>query len=208
LCQDLGHPGCNNEYLIKTESEVAALYNHRSVLENCHSFMLCQMMDKRDDLNILAGLSKDDKTTVKTLLMECILSTDPGAEVPCANKLSAIDSIETRVPQHRLAIMQCIVKMADVSNVARDWDVGFWWSFLAAEEAFNQGDALKSCGIPVPVWVDRTATTKERNSKNLIDTMTMPLFKALGRLAPKFKREVGSILAENRRKWVKEIGPT
>jgi FixJ family two-component response regulator len=208
LCQDLGHPGCNNEYLIKTESEVAALYNHRSVLENCHSFMLCQMLDKRDDLNILAGLSKDDKSIVKSLLMEGILSTDPGAQVSCADKLSAIDSIETKNPQYRLAIMQCIIKMADVSNVARDWDVGFWWSFLAAEEAFNQGDTLRSCGITIPASLDREATSKAQNSKNLIDTVSMPLFKALGRLVPKFKREVVSILAENRRKWVKEIGPT
>jgi CheY-like chemotaxis protein len=46
LCHDLGHPGCNNDYLVRTECEIAKLYNHRSVLENCHSFMLFRMLDK------------------------------------------------------------------------------------------------------------------------------------------------------------------
>ncbi len=203
LCQDLGHPGCNNDFMVKTETEVAALYNHRSVLENCHSFMLCQMLDKREDLNVLAALAKEDQQSVKKIIMECILSTDSGGQIGLADKLKAIEFVETRVAEHRLSIMQCIVKMADASNVARDWESSLRWSCLASEEMFNQGDALRLCGINVPVVFDRNETTMAKNTKDFIDSVALPLGKALGRLFPKFNREVVPILSANRTKWVK-----
>ncbi len=34
VCHDLDHPGVNNKFLVATNSELALLYNDRSVLEN------------------------------------------------------------------------------------------------------------------------------------------------------------------------------
>jgi len=206
LCHDLGHPGCNNDYLVKTECEVASLYNHRSVLENCHSFMLFRMLGKRPELDIFAALSKDDRTVVKKIVIECILSTDPSVHFQYVSKLSAIDSPATATPEQKLVIMQCIVKMADISNVARNWEgPGYKWSCLVNEEFFNQGDALKSCGMDVPAFLDRNATTISKNSKSFIDSIALPLFKALGRLFPKFNEEAVPLLIANRAKWENQV---
>jgi hypothetical protein len=48
LCQDLGHPGCNNDFMVKTESKVAALYNHGLFWKT--ATLSC--LDKRRDLNV------------------------------------------------------------------------------------------------------------------------------------------------------------
>ena len=36
LCHDLEHPGVNNPFLVSSRSDLATLYNDRSVLENHH----------------------------------------------------------------------------------------------------------------------------------------------------------------------------
>ncbi len=65
LCHDIGHPGHNNDFLVKTESEIAMLYNNRSILENYHSFLLFRLLSSRPELNVFANFSKDDVATVR-----------------------------------------------------------------------------------------------------------------------------------------------
>ncbi len=202
LCHDLGHPGCNNDYLVKTESEVAQLYNHRSVLENCHSFMLFRMLEKRPELDVFAGLPAENRTQVQKIVMECILATDPSAHFQYVFKLGAIASLGEMKPDERLSVMQCVIKMTDISNVARAFEgPGARWSELVNEEFFNQGDALRSCGMAVPEFLDRHVTTVATNSVSFINGLALPLFKALGRLFPEFDTEVVALLVANKAKW-------
>jgi hypothetical protein len=101
--------------------------------------------------------------------------------------------------------MQCILKMADISNVAREWDgPGYSWSCLVSQEFFNQGDAMRQYSMEVAPFLDRNATTIGKNSISFIDHVAMPLFVALGKLFPEFQREVVSVLAANRLRWVEE----
>jgi CheY-like chemotaxis protein len=205
LCHDLGHPGQNNDYMIRTGSEIAMLYNRRSVLENCHSFLLFRLLSGRPDADILAVLPHDDKSEVERMIMECILSTDPSLHTKYVKKLCAMSSTSVLLPYQRLLIMQCIVKMADISNVARDWDgPGYRWSCLVSQEFFDQGDALKSYSMNVAPFLDRNATTIGKNSLVFIDGFALPLFQAIGQLFPNFDTNIVPILITNQRKWKEE----
>ncbi len=205
LCHDVGHPGHNNDYMITTGSEIAMLYNRRSVLENCHSFLLFRLLNGRPEADILAALAGDEKAEVEGMIMECILSTDPSRHSKYVNRLSAIRSSTPISPKQRLLIMQCIVKMADISNVARDWDgPGYRWSCLVSQELFDQGDALKSYSMNVAPFLDRNATTIGKNSLIFIDAFALPLFKVMGQLFPNFETNVVPILLTNQKKWNEE----
>jgi hypothetical protein len=39
LCHDLEHPGVNNQFLVKSKSSLATLYNNESILEK-HVFLV------------------------------------------------------------------------------------------------------------------------------------------------------------------------
>ncbi len=205
LAHDLAHPGHNNDFLIRTDSDIAALYNHRSVLENCHSFMLFRMFEKRPELNMLKPLSAKDWASAKKTIMECILATDPGLHADFVGKFNAGEATKADTAAHRLLTMQCVLKMADISNVAREWDgPGYSWSALVSQEFFNQGDAMKSSAMEVAPFLDRNATTIGKNSISFIDFVAMPLFKALGQKFPEFDKEVVALLITNRQRWSEE----
>jgi CheY-like chemotaxis protein len=202
LCHDLGHPGHNNDFLVKTESDLAMLYNNRSILENCHSFLLFRLLSTRPELNILANFSKDDIVTVRSILTDCILSTDPGLHNSYVSKLSGMDIQMLDMPEQKMLVLQCIIKMADISNVARKWDSsGYRWSCLVSQEFFKQGDTLKSCNLDVAPYLDRNATTIGKNSTMFVERVAIPLFKELGRLFPEFEKVVVESLNVNKKRW-------
>ncbi len=106
------------------------------------------------------------------------------------------------MPDQRMLLMKSIIKMADISNVARPWDgAGYEWSQRVSQEFFSQGDREKALGLEVAAFLDRDATTISKNSINFIDFVAVPLFQLLGKLYPDFDEQVVTLLTLNRRLW-------
>lgn len=144
LCHDLGHPGVTNSHLISTQSDLALLYNDQSVLENFHASCLFQLLHEHKDLNIFASLTKEQYKEVRKSITDCILATDMANHYEYVTKLGMkTDSGHTEwdcnSPDQRLLLMKCIIKLADISNVARSWNVSVEWSRRISEEFFAQG---------------------------------------------------------------------
>ena len=207
LCHDLGHPGVNNAFMTSTLSDVAIVYNDQSVLENFHAASLFQLINRHPDLNIFQSLSKAKFREIRKLIIECIIATDPAMHYEYVSKLSA--KVESDQPawngemaDQRLLLMKSILKMADISNVARLWDgPGFEWSQRVSQEFFTQGDREKALGNEVAAFLDRDATTTSKNSMNFIDFVAAPLFLNLGKLNSDFEDQVVTILTLNRHRW-------
>ncbi|RXM29968.1 Calcium/calmodulin-dependent 3',5'-cyclic nucleotide phosphodiesterase 1A [Acipenser ruthenus] len=72
---DFEHTGTTNNFHIQTRSDVAILYNDRSVLENHHVSAAYRLMQE-PEMNILANLSKDDWRELRTLVVDMVLYTD------------------------------------------------------------------------------------------------------------------------------------
>lgn len=109
------------------------------------------------------------------------------------------------VAGERLLLLKCIIKMADISNVARAWDRGgYRWSELVTEEFFSQGDRERSMGLEPAPFLDRKATTVHKNSVNFIDFVAAPFFKTMGKLNVAFDEQVVAVLLANRLRWERE----
>ncbi|CAK9015645.1 5'-cyclic phosphodiesterase 4C (DPDE1) (PDE21), partial [Durusdinium trenchii] len=75
VCHDVGHPGTNNAFQIKSGSSLALLYNDVSVLENFHASKTFQIL-KKDGCNLLHTLTSSSRSYVRDIIIKAILSTD------------------------------------------------------------------------------------------------------------------------------------
>lgn len=72
---DYDHPGVNNAFLINTKSDVALLYNDKSVLENHHIAGGFHLMTQQDR-DILQSLPKDLALEIRESIIVMVLATD------------------------------------------------------------------------------------------------------------------------------------
>lgn len=188
---DLDHPGYNNNFLIKTKSVLAVLYNDISVLENHHASQLVKiLLTKSADL--LENLSPAQATEAKSVMIDTILATDMGNHVAFLTEIKAkLDGpnpeFKRDVPADRLLLCKLIIKCADISNIARSWTCCQAQCQLLAQEFFNQGDEEKRIGFTPPEFMDRTKTTYASVSSNFIKFVGMDLFNILTQVLPKSK---------------------
>eukprot|EP00887_Chlorella_sp_A99_P006128 scaffold22.g6128.t1 len=72
---DLGHPGVNNEFLVRTGSEAALRYNDRAVNENCHLAAAFGLLAHPAN-NFLSHLCEDDFCVFRATVINIVLATD------------------------------------------------------------------------------------------------------------------------------------
>jgi hypothetical protein len=75
LAHDVGHPGVNNLYLVKSRNELALRHNDRSPLENMHCSVLYEIVSK-DKTNVFSGLKDQQWRDVRKIILTSILGTD------------------------------------------------------------------------------------------------------------------------------------
>ncbi len=171
LCHDLGHPGVNNAHMVLTQSELAVLYNDRAVLENFHAASLFQLLSGREDVNIFASLTKKQQRDVRKSIMDCILATDMADHYEYVTKLaikvgSGSTDWDGSDANERALLMKCIIKMADINNVARPWDISVKWACRLSEEFFAQGDKERTLGFEVASAISRSKCHQHRHEQH------------------------------------------
>lgn len=119
LCHDLEHPGVNNPFLVASRSDLATLYNDRSVLENHHCCRAFQLL-LHGEIQLLAGFSNQEYTAFRAVVLANILATDMARHGEYTTKLKRLS--ESSSPMVDKAIdkqflMEIIMKCADTSNV-------------------------------------------------------------------------------------------
>ncbi|KAJ1554296.1 hypothetical protein HK405_005464, partial [Cladochytrium tenue] len=159
IMHDYDHPGYNNQHMIATGSPKALLYNDRSVLENYHVSSAWHVLTK-DDCNILSGLPRDDARAVRDQCIDMVLATDLTSHFSTLsafkNKVFAAGTFDLlNNSDDRALFWRVLIKCADVSNMARPWNVYWRWCGRIMTEFFRQGDEEKRLGLPVSPFMDR-----------------------------------------------------
>jgi hypothetical protein len=75
IAHDVGHPGVNNQFLVKTGHDLALKHNDHSPLENMHCVALYQVLSK-EDCNVFKQLSDPEWREARKIILTAILGTD------------------------------------------------------------------------------------------------------------------------------------
>ncbi|XP_040828068.1 calcium/calmodulin-dependent 3',5'-cyclic nucleotide phosphodiesterase 1A isoform X2 [Ochotona curzoniae] len=173
---DYEHTGTTNNFHIQTRSDVAILYNDRSVLENHHVSAAYRLMQE-EEMNILINLSKDDWRDLRNLVIEMVLSTDMSGHFQQIKNIR--NSLQQPEGIDRAKTMSLILHAADISHPAKSWNLHYRWTMALMEEFFLQGDKEAELGLPFSPLCDRKSTMVAQSQIGFIDFIVEPTFSLL-----------------------------
>ncbi|CAF1684184.1 unnamed protein product [Rotaria magnacalcarata] len=161
---DFEHPGLNNNYLVKTKSDLALIYNDFSVLENHHSSAVFKLLrDKR--FNIWSNMSIDEYRIFRSLVISLVLATDMANHASLIERMSTYfffkETNTTTTSTDSKTLLQTLLHAADISNAAKPWPIYIQSTEKVVEEFFIQGDLEK-------IYYDDNKPTFDREKTDVV----------------------------------------
>jgi len=207
---DVGHPGVNNNFLVKTRTPLAQLYNDKSVLESFHAMTLFNLMQKygfkiydNDSkysgnlLNLLCIINFYFILNVfipslefRKIVVNAILATDMQLHnnyvkdiKEQTERFEAPNFDFSKIEEEKSIVVGALIKCADISNTARPYHIAESWSNVLLQECTCQGDLERKLGIPVGPLNDRNVSQSD-SQIDFINMCAIPLFKSVSELIP------------------------
>jgi len=202
LCHDLEHPGVNNPFLVSSRSDLATLYNDRSVLENHHCCRAFQLM-LHADIQLLSEFSNANYVAFRAVVLNNILATDMARHGEYTTKLKRMVDPNTPPEERKLDRqfeMEIIIKCADTSNVLKPFIVAKKWAMRVTDEFFLQGDKEKESGMPLTPMCDRTSQGRVALQKGFVDFVIGPYYKLVAAAFPSLNPAF-ALMWDNREAW-------
>lgn len=216
LAHDVGHPGVNNLYLVKSRSELALRHNDRSPLENMHCAVLYEIVTKEKS-NIFLNFTDQQWRDSRKIILTAILGTDMSHHFEQISKTQVFlevngedtkkfcrgekESIECfREDNNRLFVLELLLHCADISNPYKPFEICHKWCLLVVEEFSLQGDREKAEKLEVSPMCDRNAIVLTNMQMGFIEFVVTPLISALIHVFPPLY-EIGQHMCANFLNW-------
>lgn len=217
---DIGHPGRNNLFQIKTLSPVAVTYNDKSVLENFSislTFKILlqdarynwfELLPRRSQPSV-AGYATNLQDHVRRCFIQSVLGTDMAFHAEHVGKLKSIGedrgpalTTPEEVTNYHLFLMESILHGSDISNPCKPKHIMLEWTQRVLEEFWTQGDEEIRLGLDVSPLCDRESGSKNvpKGQIGFITFVVEPYFNALQRIIPEAQEAVDT-LAQNKLFW-------
>ncbi|KAH8663640.1 hypothetical protein BGZ60DRAFT_379489 [Tricladium varicosporioides] len=187
---DVGHPGVNNAFLVTLNAPLAQLYNDRSVLESFHCAAYSQIL-RRHWPAAFQGVE------MRQLMINSILATDMGLHFDYMKRLGHLqeklhenggtDGWNGRlVEDQRTLACSLLIKCADISNVARKYDVAAQWTMILTDEFARQASMEQDLGIPSALFAAPVREIIELGKSQIgfMNMFAIPLFQGVTDVMP------------------------
>ena len=191
LLHDIDHPGMNNQFQIHTSSQLALIYNDKSVLENNSASVGARIIQECFSLN------DEQYTGLRSIFLSCVLRTDYAKIQKFLGKAANIE-IDWNKKEHRAIALQLLCLMGDLSYGVRPWSVTSYWYGMMRDEQFIQGDTERRLGMKVAPLMDRRLNKPQSLLiKTHFQVLLLPLFQAGVRFFPELENELFRALQQN-----------
>jgi len=186
LCHDLEHPGVTNPFLVGVRSELAIIYNDRSVLENHHCCRCFQLL-YHQSIDFFKNWKDADILRFREVAVANIMATDMARHGEYINRLRA-RATGTNFEEERdveiMKEMEIVIKIADIGNVGKPFPCAMKWAVRITEELFMQGDLEARAGVPVTAMCNRSLQSRVQLQKGFIDHVVEPFHELLSQAYP------------------------
>lgn len=203
LAHDFRHPGRTNAFLINTKDPIAIRYNHQSVLESMHAAESVGLM-LEEDSNFVSNFDRETWIEFHRIYTSMILATDMGKHGEILGQIAvklAGSSFVQENKADRLLILDLLMKVADLSNGTRKWELCQFWTDSVTAEFFAQGDAEKERKLPVSAFMDRATSDVPKCQITFLSYIVEPLVEVLGKICPKSAAPLKTNILNNLSHW-------
>uniref|UniRef100_A0A0K6SBH2 Phosphodiesterase n=1 Tax=Chromera velia CCMP2878 TaxID=1169474 RepID=A0A0K6SBH2_9ALVE len=165
LCHDLAHEGFNNQFHLSSGSEIAMMYNDRSVLENFHAakaFLIlkttgCELLHFEFASALKLRISAPGFASSMTPSESSVLLGKVTGE---ENEKDGEKEKEQQDSADGIwMVTRACLKAADLGHSAKPWHIHFARSLCVTLEFFHQGDTERALGLPISPLCNRRETT-------------------------------------------------
>ena len=210
---DVGHPGVNNAFLVASNHSLAQMYNDKSVLEMFHCAAYSQIL--RRHWPSLTALPQFRSTMISVTLatdmqrhfeyMEYLSNLREKTNKSETDPSEWSDKDKESAREH---MMSLLIKAADISNVARPFEVSSRWAYILMNEFSRQGELEAELEIPTCLFggpPDRSdALAAAQSQKGFMNLFGYPLFRGIADIIPSVSFSLTE-LEMNRKIWEKKI---
>lgn len=187
---DFRHPGKNNNFMIKSGSDLAIEFSDSSVLERMH-LAEAFFLTKDPLFNIFVGFSPGQYSEVRKAIVEMVLSTDLTVHLQLVGSLKTalISQEDAEVEHSPMLLMKIVIKCADVGHSSKALRLHARWSDLIIEEFFLQGDDEHTLGMDISPFMNRNSENSARNQVGFFEFIVLPFFEVVAEAVfrPEFK---------------------
>mmetsp|Transcript_74243 Transcript_74243/g.116169 ORF Transcript_74243/g.116169 Transcript_74243/m.116169 type:complete len:661 (+) Transcript_74243:1-1983(+) len=213
FCHDIKHIGRNNAFCVMTEHPLALVYSNSRVLESFHSATCLELLE---DKTVLTKVSRQDRSLVRSHIIENILATDMAEHFETISKFrvrrDAQDFSSEHEPDRRFVARLCL-KAGDLGHGCLPWHLHVNWCFRVTQEFYAQGDEETKLGLPISALCDRNDVDGlAKSQKGFLDFVVLPLFQALAECqnghSPPIAKPAPEETEEKKRSSSKDLTPT
>ena len=203
LCHDVGHPGNDNGFELRTNSELYQKYNVKPVLEYHHASLTAKILNEPAN-DILSNLSRAQREQSMKSIRDAILCTDMDRhnclmEIllehnrrPASEERFHRDSAEET--QH---LMGLIIHTADLSGQALDECLALEWGRRCLDEFNDQARREREAQLEVTPYLRPLGTEigKMRCQKFFVGQFVEPLWYNMYKCFPDLKSRYDQVTA-------------
>ena len=190
ISHDAGHEGFNNVYNVNAQTPLGILFKDTSVMETYHCTVIIRIM-AQDECNIFHAISTPDQKRVWSWIIQMILATDMAHHfklVKNANDIMDQGPINLANMKHRMMAMTMLMKVSDISNVSRPFEIADKWCDVLCEEFWRQGDMELANGLPISSSLnERGKGNKPKGQVGFYNIVCLPLYQAIARIFPELE---------------------
>ncbi|CAK4033520.1 cAMP-specific 3, 5 -cyclic phosphodiesterase 4D [Lecanosticta acicola] len=210
---DVGHPGVNNAFLVASSHQLAQIYNDKSVLENYHCAAYSQLLRRHWPALITYPHFRPS-------MISTILATDmqrhfeymghlKDLKQKVDNSQEGLSDWNDKDREHaRELIMALLIKAADISNVARPFEIAARWAKILMNEFSRQGELEHQLQIPTCLFggpPDREdLLAAAQSQKGFLNLFGFPLFRGVAEIMPNISCSL-PCLENNKDTWEQKI---
>jgi hypothetical protein len=177
LIAHAGHPGLNNDFLMKCRHPWAITYNDRSVIQN-HSLARFMLALADPELNFMLHLRPEQVDQFRKTCIAIVLKLDLRAhfmELSMFTTKLASETFPSESQEDRTHMMSVALRVADLSWTCRPLQTYLKWSEKFLEEYFIQGDLEKQIGLGVSCFCDRDIVNTTKTNLSFTLVVAMPV---------------------------------